>query len=261
MGITITVRTRIFTPDWSQRASEMVLDIQLDALIAIDLLWLRLNPKTPRLRASGVRYYHEGIKDEWYTIDAAIHDRVADCKGLAAWDVAELRALGEDPGAHTTKRFVEVVDPTVGKLLLYHVLTERSDGRLIDPSRELGMGGSEPDGYMPVPGVAWGIANALTHTIGASQLGNTEADAALEELWQREQRGDQRAKYLNSVVRMIINRGYDARRSKFVRRADGSFEWDYPDAGVGGIGGVGGGGSRNGNPNGLESRGGNGGRI
>jgi hypothetical protein len=247
VGITITVRTRIFTPDWTQRASEMVLDIQLDALIAIDLLWLRLNPKTPRMRASGVRYYHEGIKDEWFSVDAALHDHVADCKGLAAWDVAELRASGEDPGAHTTKRFVEVVDPTVGKLLLYHVLTERSDGRLIDPSRELGMGGSEPDGYMPVPGVAWGIANALTHTIGASQLGNTEADAALEELWQREQAGDKRAKYLNSVVRMIINQGYDARRSRFVRRADGSFEWDYPDA--------------NGNPNGLESRGGNGGRI
>ena len=254
MGIIITMRSRIFTPDWSQRASEMVLDIHLDSLIAIDLLWLRLNPKTPRLRVSGVRYYHEGIKDEWHSIDAALHDRVIDCKGAASWDVAELRATGEDPGAHTTKKFVEVVDPTVGKLLLYHVLTERSDGRLIDPSRDLGMGGSEPDGYMPVPGVAFAIANALTHTIGASQLGNRDADATLEELWQREQAGDKRAKYLNSVVRMIIAQGYDARRSKFVRRSGGSFEWVYPGDGDNGSNG-------GGNPNGLESRGGNGGRI
>ena len=245
MGITITMRTRMFTPDMSQRASEMYLDIQLDALIAMDMLWLRLNPKTPKIRRSGVRYYHEGIRDEWLDCGAALHDHVIDCKGAAAWDVAELRASGEDPGAHTTKKFVEVVDPTVGKLLLYHVLTERGDGRVIDISRELGMGGIEPDGYMPVPGVAFAIANALTHTIGASQLGNRDADAALEELWQREQRGDKRAKYLNSVVRMILAQGYDARRNKFVRQADGSFEWVYPDG--------------NGNSDGLESRGGNGG--
>jgi hypothetical protein len=229
VGITVVFRSRIFTSDWSQRASEMVLDIHLDSLVAIDLLWLRLNPKTPKMRASGVRYFHEGIRDEWYSIDAALHDHVADCKGLAAWDVAELRASGEDPGARTTKRFVEVTDETFGKMLLYHILTERSDGRIIDPSRDLGMGGEEPDGYMPVPGVAWNIANTLTHMIGASQLGNREADAAIEALWRREQRGDKRAKYLNSIIKMILAQGYDARRTEFVRRPDGSFEWTYPN--------------------------------
>ena len=231
MGITIIMRTRIFTPDWSRRDSESVLDVMLDALVAVDALWLRRKPMTPPLRESGVRYYHEGIKDEWFSIDAALHDGVADCKGLAAWEVAELRASGEDRDAHTAKKFAEIDDPTAGRLLLYHVVVERGDGTIVDPSRDLGMGGVEPDGYMPVPGVAVAIANALTHTLGAGQLGSKEAVAALDELRRRAERGDRIAKYLISVAKQILAQGYDARRTEWKRRPDGRFEWEYPPAG------------------------------
>lgn len=230
-GINIIMRTRIFTPDWSRRASEAVLDIMLDALVAVDVLWLRLNPKTPRLRESGVRYYHEGIKDEWFSIDAALHALLADCKGLAAWDVAELRTSGEDPAARTVKRFAEVKDSVLGNLLVYHVMTERGDGRIVDPSRDVGMDGAEPDGYMPVPGVAWAIANALTHTIGAGQLGDPEAVAALAEVRRRAEGGDRVHRYLLNVAKQILAQGYDARRTEFVRGPDGRFEWEYPPAG------------------------------
>jgi hypothetical protein len=231
MGIIITLRTRMFTADMSQRASEVYLDIQLRALVDMDLYWLRLNPGTPKLRVSGVRYYHEGIRDEWFDIGAALHEHVADCKGLAAWRVAELRASAEDVAAHTTLKFAVVDDATLGKMLLYHVQVMRGDGRIEDPSREQGMGGSEPDGYLPVPGVAWAVANALTHTVGAAMLGDRQGAAALEELWQRSQRGDRRARYLVGVVQSIVDRGYDPRRTEFVRQADGSFAWVYPGEG------------------------------
>lgn len=232
-GIVITFRSRIFTPDWSRRDSERVLDLHLGTLVEIDLLWLRHNPRAPRLRDSGVRYYHEGIKDEWFSVDAALHDGLADCKGLGAWRVAELRHRGEDPAAKTAKRFVEIVDPTVGPLLLYHVVVERGDGRVEDPSREQGMGGTEPDGYMPVPGVAFAVANALTHTIGAGQLGDPAAIQALDDLRVRAAGGDRIAKYLLSVARQILQQGYDARRSEFVRRPDGTFDWQYPGEDLG----------------------------
>jgi hypothetical protein len=229
MGITITFNTRMFTPDMSQSASEQGLDYCLDALVAIDMLWLRLNPRTPRLRDSGVRYHHEMIRDEWFDIGAALHDKVADCKGLAAWRVAELRVSGEDPAAHTSKKFVEIDDPTVGKLLLYHIQVTRGNGVIEDPSRETGMGGSEPDGYIPVPGVAWAVANAMTNTVGAAMLGNPSAIKALAELRERANKGDKIAYYLRGVARDIVKRGYDPRKTKFVRHADGSFEWVYPD--------------------------------
>lgn len=233
MGIIVTFRSRIFTPDWSRRASEQVLHIHLDSLVAIDLLWLRLNPKTPRLKDAAVRYYHEGIKEEWFSVDAALHDGVADCKGLSAWRVAELHATGEDPQAHCTLRFAEVYDPAVGNILMYHVVVKRGDRTIEDPSRDKGMGGTEPDGYIPVPGVAWAIANVLTHTIGAAQLGNADALAALDDLRARAERGDARARYLNGVCKQILAQGYDARRSEFVRAPDGRFEWQYPGEGHG----------------------------
>jgi hypothetical protein len=228
VGLSIVIRSRMFTPDMSQRASEEALDICLDALVRIDLLWLRLNPTTPRLRDSGVRYYHEGIKDEWYDIGAALHDQVADCKGLAAWRVAELRASGEDLAAATSKKFAVINDPSIGKLLLYHIQVTRGDGSVEDPSRETGMGGVEPDGYLPVPGVAWAVANAMTHNIGAAMLGNPRALEVLQELQERANRGDRLAYYLRGVARDIVASGYDPRKTKFVRHDDGSFEWVYP---------------------------------
>ena len=229
MGISVVLRTRMFSPDMSQAASEVYLDIQLDALVAMDLVWLRLNPETPALHASGVRYHHEQIKDEWLDIGAALHDRVCDCKGLAAWRVAELRTSGEDPAARTCKKFAVVDDPAVGRLMLYHIQVERGDGTIEDPSRDLGMGGEEPDGYLPVPGVAFAVANTLTHTIGAGMLGDAAALAALDALRARAEAGDRTAKYLIGVAREIRARGYDPHKTKFVRRPDGAFEWTYPD--------------------------------
>ena len=227
--INIQLRTQIFTEAWARSASEQVLDIILEALVQIDLLWLRLNPSTPRLYKSGVRYFHEGIADEWFSVDEALHEMLADCKGLSAWLVAEYRHYGIDPGAKCYKKFAVIDDPTVGKLVLYHIMVQRSDGTIEDPSRVLGMNKPEPDGFLPVPGVSWTIVNGLEHAIGAGLQGSKKAIAQLKELRRRAEAGDARCRYLVEVARIIRKRGYDPSKSKFTRIPDGSWHYVHPD--------------------------------
>lgn len=225
------LRTRIFTEDYSRAASERSLDRRLEMLVQDDVDYLREHPDAPRLRDSGVRYYHDGrgwpggLVDEWLDIPEALREGVADCKTLAAWRVAELRVSGEDPGARCAKRFAEVPDPDVGTLLLYHVIVQRSDGRTEDPSREHGMNVDEPDGYIPVPGVPWAVVNGMTNIIGAALLGNEEAQAQLEALQRRAARGDARARYFIEVGRLIRSKGYDPARRRWARLPDARWTW------------------------------------
>jgi hypothetical protein len=230
--IAIELRTRIFTEAWSQSASEKVLDMILELLVQIDILYLRLNPKTPKMYESGVRYFHNGIKDEWFSTCESLHEQLADCKGLSAWLVAEYRVTGVDPGAKCCKKFAVIDDPTIGKLVLYHVMVQRSDGTIEDPSRKLGMNKPEPDGFIPVPGVSWTIVNGLEHAIGAAMQGNTVAMDQLLELRRRAEAGDLRAKYLVDVARRIRAKGYTPNKTEFKRQPDASWEWEYPDEGA-----------------------------
>jgi len=227
----VKFRTRIFTEAYPQAASERALDRWLEALAQQDEDYLRAHPDTPRLRASGVRYYHSGrgsrsgVVDEWMDIPEALHEGVTDCKSLSAWRVAELRVTGEDLGARCGKRFAVVDDPDVGELMLYHVIVQRSDGRTEDPSAELGMNAEEPDGYIPVPGVPWRVVNGMTNIVGAALLGNDEATTQLGRLQQRARQGDARARYLVEVARLIRDKGYDPARTRWDRLPDGSWGW------------------------------------
>lgn len=229
------LRTRIFQDGWTREQSERALDLLLELLTQLDLIYLTAHPETPRLYDSGVRYYHDGrgsaagLVDEYLTVDEALSEGVADCKSLAAWLAAEYRVSGRDPGARCTKKFVEVDDPDVGRLLLYHVLTLRSDGTIEDPSRVLGMNQDEPDGYIPVPGVPWVVVNGMTNAVGAALLGNELALNQLEALRQRAERGDARAAYLIGVARLIRNKGYDPARSRWTRLSNSSWTWTRGD--------------------------------
>jgi hypothetical protein len=235
--IAIELRTHIFTEAWSQNDSEKVLDMILELLVQIDILYLRRKPKTPKLYESGVRYYHDGIRDEWFSVDEAIHEGLADCKGLSAWRVAELRESGEDRGAKCTKKFAIVEDPTIGgRLVLYHVLVQRSDGNIEDPSRKLGMNLPEPDGYIPVPGVPWVVVNGMENVIGAAMNGNTVALDQLTALGVRARQGNKVARYLVDVGKRIRAKGYTPAKTEFKRQPDFSWEWVYPDEGTEGQG-------------------------
>jgi hypothetical protein len=225
-GLGIQFLARIFDKDWSRSGSERVLDILLEALVKIDELYLRLTPNTPSIYKSGVRYYHYADREEWLAIPECLHERIADCKSLSAWLVAEYRVSGIDPGAKCVKKY-NTIETDFGPLLLYHIQVQRSDGSLEDPSVQLGMTATngEPDGYIPVPGVPWVIVNGLTHAIGAAIKGDQKALRQLEEMGDRAAAGDGRYKYLVKVAQTIREKGYTPEQDQWVRFADGSWGW------------------------------------
>lgn len=228
IGKSIEFATQIFGHAWSRVASERVLDVLLDALVEIDCIWLRVAPTTPHLYQSGVRYHHDASKEKWLSIPEAMHEGVADCKSLSAWLVAYYRTSGIDREARCVKRLHDL-----GDLLLYHIVVQRADGTIEDPSRQLGMNAPEPDGYRPMPGVPWKIANGMTSMVGAAMLGNAEALAQLEALRARGEAGDRRAAYLVDVARMIRESGYDPQKTRWAELPDGRWDWTYPTDSVG----------------------------
>lgn len=112
------------------------LTIMLDALTRVDIEYLRLNPTTPTLYQSGVRYRQEPFKrEDWCSIPEVIDRGWGDCEDLACWRAAELTVRGEQSSA-----FWEQQNTVTGRRL-YHILVRRSNASIEDPSRVLGMGG------------------------------------------------------------------------------------------------------------------------
>jgi hypothetical protein len=107
----------------------------LEALTAVNVAWLREhNGAAPWLYESGVRYEEEPPgRDEWQDIPETIRRREGDCEDLACWRLAELRV-------RSLEHALPFVKCTVfGPRTVYHVAVRRSDGRIEDPSRILGM--------------------------------------------------------------------------------------------------------------------------
>ena len=223
-GLGIQIKSQIFESAWSRSGSERVLDILLDALVKIDELYLRLTPGTPHIYKSGVRYYHYADREEWLAIPECLHEKIADCKSLCAWLVAEYHVSGIDPGARCCKKY-STIETDFGKLLLYHIQVQRSSGAIEDPSVQLGMNTDEPDGYIPVPGVPWVIVSGLTNAIGAAIKGDQKALRQLEEMGDRAAAGDHRYAYLVKVAKTIRDKGYTPDKDQWVRFADGSWGW------------------------------------
>jgi len=121
-------------------AGEVGLHAALEALVALDRVYLRAHPRTPPLRRAGVRYLRDADAgtqanpptELWLTVPDAIRAGGADCKVLAAWRVAELRERGELGARPVLSRHRH----------LWHVRVRRADGRIEDPSAELGMKGA-----------------------------------------------------------------------------------------------------------------------
>ena len=106
-----------------------------EALAQCDYEYLRVKPNTPSLYRSGVRYKHSCyplIECRWVDIPRA-REVNGDCKDLAAWRVAELRIAGE----LDCRPRVEVRN--YPGHIIYHVVVQRADGTVEDPSKLLGM--------------------------------------------------------------------------------------------------------------------------
>ena len=106
----------------------------LEALTLVNVAWLRERADAPWLYESGVRYEEEPPgRDEWQDIPETIERREGDCEDLACWRLAELRVRSLEDARPFVKRTV------YGPRTIYHVAVRRSDGRIEDPSRVLGM--------------------------------------------------------------------------------------------------------------------------
>ncbi len=106
----------------------------LEALTAVNVAWLREHTNAPALYESGVRYEEEPPgRDDWQDIPETLSLRVGDCEDLACWRLAELRVRSFEDARPFVKRAV------YGPRTVYHVAVRRSDSRIEDPSRVLGM--------------------------------------------------------------------------------------------------------------------------
>lgn len=131
----IVFKTQLFTSPAAKAESEQVMALLLEALTRADQLYLRENPATPALYASGVRYQREPEGEEvWQGIAETLVQRWGDCEDLATWRTAELRMRGVRANPCFTSRV------RADGVLVYHIMVKWPDGSIEDPSRKLGMG-------------------------------------------------------------------------------------------------------------------------
>jgi hypothetical protein len=107
------------------------LNVLVRALCALDVIYLRANPRTPLLKESGVRYKTQPRGCERFlTVPAIMEAGSGDCDQLAPWRAAELRV----------KQGIKAL-PEVRRMSdnLWHVYVRMPDGSVEDISAHLGM--------------------------------------------------------------------------------------------------------------------------
>lgn len=128
MRIRLAIPDRLVTPEALEAALEATTLANEQAIIRGEV------PMLEDAIADGVRWKPEPFLDgEHFDLAGLVAARkFGDCDDLAPWLAGELRATGEDPGAR----------PRVYKSGpdRWHVVTETSDGEILDPSRWAGMG-------------------------------------------------------------------------------------------------------------------------
>jgi hypothetical protein len=117
-----------------REAQKAIVYALLEALILANRYALASLTPTPFLYASGIRYERKpGSRENWEDVEQALYLRRGACADLASWRVAELRNAGEE----TAKPLIRVYQTP--REIDFHVLVQRADGTVEDPSRDLGM--------------------------------------------------------------------------------------------------------------------------
>ncbi|HEY5086357.1 MAG TPA: hypothetical protein VII66_03275 [Gemmatimonadaceae bacterium] len=120
----------VFYPGASDEDNALALQALLEALIAINRVYLRRYKSTRKLYEAGVRYARTQV---WDSIPDLVTRRFGDCKSLSAMYVAERREAGHQ--SRPVFRFA--TNPQTGHKD-FHILVQ--EGRHFeDPSRKLGM--------------------------------------------------------------------------------------------------------------------------
>lgn len=128
MRIRLAIPDRLVTPEALEAALEATTLANEQAIIRGEV------PTITEAIKKGVRWKPEPFLDGEH-FDLAHHVAArgwGDCDDLAPWLSGELRATGEDPGARS-----RVYQSGPGR---WHVVTETSDGEILDPSKWAGMG-------------------------------------------------------------------------------------------------------------------------
>ena len=128
MRIRLAIPDRLVTPEALEAALEATSLANEQAIIRGEV-----PPLTEAIR-KGVKWKPEPFLDgEHFDLAHQVVSRSwGDCDDLAPWLTGELRATGEDPGA-ISRVYKSGPDR-------WHVVTETSDGRILDPSKWAGMG-------------------------------------------------------------------------------------------------------------------------
>lgn len=109
----------------------------LEALVKCNRIYLASHPSTPPLYQAGVRYQQEPKgHEDWCDIHHVMRQGWGDCEDLCAWRIAELRQSGV-PAKGRLKWFK--APSRIGRATMYHVQVYLPEGRIEDPSRQLGM--------------------------------------------------------------------------------------------------------------------------
>jgi hypothetical protein len=115
----------------------------LDALVKLDVQYLKLHPETPLLYDAyrqGLVYYQEEPEgqEDWLDIPTMLKQHACDCEEIAAWRTAELKVRF---GIEAEPWFIWKRLPNGGNL--YHIQDRFPDGHggwvIEDPCRKLGM--------------------------------------------------------------------------------------------------------------------------
>lgn len=137
----LNIELRVSVSD-DEGSRDRVLRILLWALVKLNREYLRMNPGTPSLYKSGVRYIREKEGEEiWPTIGEVIRAGGGDCEDLACWRVAELLERGVPARPAWRHRKVRMPSGQLGTL--YHILVFIPGKGFEDPSRACGMGGPD----------------------------------------------------------------------------------------------------------------------
>lgn len=116
--------TKLF-PD----AAARTLAAFVEAMVTLDLEYLRLFPSTPTIYLAGIRYEDTPA---WRDIPALLRHKTGDCKSIVAWRLAELRAKKENATLRVIYQGYDDEDH-------YHLCVRRASSEVEDPSVRLGM--------------------------------------------------------------------------------------------------------------------------
>jgi len=134
MPYRITYALDLFNGPKERELSHATLNVMLEALTKIDVLYLLRHPETPSIYKAGVKYMEEPPgQEDWQDIPTTISMGIGDCEDVACWRTAELIVRGIPAKAI----FKEQRRADGG--YLFHILVQHPNGYLEDPSRILGM--------------------------------------------------------------------------------------------------------------------------